>query len=97
MKDKRRRIFNLSLGFSLWVLLTVAGCVIVDYQGRRMSFGEENPPLEVERQPGGKAQLEVDVLGVEAQVDFTGPARALDLLRDFFCLPRDPQDMGENG
>lgn len=97
MKGKKRRIFALSLGFSLWVLLTVAGCVIVDYRGRRMSFGENTPPVQVERQPDGSAQLDVDLLGVEAQMDFTGPARALELLREFFCLPGDPQDMGETG
>lgn len=95
MKEKRRRIFALSLGASLSVLLTVAGCVIVDYQGRRMSFGEDDPPLQVERLPGGRSQLEVDVTGVKAEMDFTGPAHVLDLLRDFFCLPQNPQDMGE--
>ncbi len=96
MKGKGRRIFAISLGFSLAVLLTVAGCVIVDYQGRRMSFGEENPPFHVERRADGRARLEVDVMGIEADFDFTGPAQALDLLREFFCLPPNPQDMGEN-
>lgn len=97
MKGKRRRIFAMSLGFSLAVLLTVAGCVIVDCQGRRMSFGEEDPPLHVERRADGSAQLEVQVLGVEAQLDFTGPAQALELLREFFCLPPNPQDVGDGG
>ena len=97
MKGKRRRIFVISLGFSLTVLLTVVGCVIVDYQGRRMSFGEDDPPFHIESQSDGRAQLEVHVLGVETELDFTGPAQVLNLLRDFFCLPQKPQDMGEDG
>lgn len=87
MKRKKRRIFAFTLGLSLFVLITLAGCVIVDYQGRRLSFGEDQPPFQVERLPGNRSCLEVDLFGVEAKVDFTQAGRILDLLRDFFCLP----------
>ena len=88
MKRMKSRIFAFTLGLSLFVLITLAGCVIVDYQGRRLSFGEDQPPFQVERLPGNRSRLEVDLFGVEAKVDFTQAGRILDLLRDFFCLPR---------
>lgn len=59
----------------------------MDYQGRRLSFGEDQLPFQVERLPGNRSRLEVDLFGVEAKVDFTQAGRILDLLRDFFCLP----------
>ena len=63
------------------------GFVVVDYQGRRLSFGESQPPLWLRRLPGGRYTLEVDLLGVEASLDATGLGRARDFLLDFLCLP----------
>ena len=86
MKRKRHR-FGLSFGLSLFALLTAAGCVVVDYQGRKLSFGDDRPPLEVEELPGGRAQLAVRLFGVDTQVDFTQGDKVVDLLLDFLCLP----------
>ena len=66
MKHTKRRAFFLALGISLFLFITAVGFVVVDYQGRRLSFGESQPPLWLRRLPGGRYTLEVDLLGVEA-------------------------------
>lgn len=87
MNQKKYRPFALALGLSLFVFLTVAGCVVVDAQGRRLSFGDTQPPFQVEHLPGDRAQLEVKLFGAETSFDFTQADRILDIVRDFFCLP----------
>ena len=39
MKHTKRRAFFLALGISLFLFITAVGFVVVDYQGRRLSFG----------------------------------------------------------
>lgn len=87
MKHTKRRAFFLALGISLFLFITAVGFVVVDYQGRRLSFGESQPPLWLRRLPGGRYTLEVDLLGVETSLDATGLGRARDFLLDFLCLP----------
>lgn len=87
MKGKNRKVFALSLGLSLFVFLTVAGCVEVDAQGRRLSFGDTQPPFLVEHLPGDKARLDVKVFGMETSFDVTQADRAFQIVREFFCLP----------
>ena len=82
MKHTKRRAFFLALGISLFLFITAVGFVVVDYQGRRLSFGESQPPLWLRRLPGGRYTLEV-----EASLDATGLGRARDFLLDFLCLP----------
>ena len=87
MKRKKRRIFAFTLGLSLFVLITLAGCVIVDYQGRRLSFGEDQPPFQVEQLSNGKACLRVKLFGLDAAWDVTSASRAWDAVCDFCCIP----------
>lgn len=87
MKRRSRRIFGLALGLSLFVFLTAAGCVAVDVEGRKMSFGDDQPPFQVERLADGQARLEVKLFGVEESLPFTQGDRILTLVREFFCLP----------
>lgn len=87
MKRKSRRIFGLTLALSLFVFLTVAGCVAVDAEGRRLSFGDDQPPFQVERSPEGEARLEVKLFGVEETFPFTMGDKILTTVREFFCLP----------
>ena len=57
MKHTKRRAFFLALGISLFLFITAVGFVVVDYQGRRLSFGESQPPLWLRRLPGGRGLL----------------------------------------
>ncbi len=84
---KGRRAFLLSLGISLFLLLTAAGLVAVDWQGRSLSFGDDDPPFRVVDGPGDKTELEVKLLGAEGRVDITKLNDFFDFLCDFGCIP----------
>ena len=88
-KSKRpeRRTFWFSLGLGLFVFLTAAGLLAVDYQGRKLSFGDSTPPVVLDRQQD-PPQLPVKAFGVEESWDATGLENFLDFLCDFGCLPR---------
>lgn len=82
-----RRWFWGSLGFSLLLFITAAGCVVVDARGRAMAFGDRRPALAVERSPGGEAALEVRLFGREGSWDVTPAAAVWDAVWEFCCLP----------
>ena len=83
MKHSRKHTFALSLALSLFVFLTLAGCAIVDAQGRRLSFGDEQPPFQVEQLSNGKACLRVKLFGLDA----ASASRAWEAICDFCCIP----------
>lgn len=82
-----RRTFWFSLGLGLFVFLTGAGLLVVDYQGRKLSFGDDTPPLALDRQ-ADPPQLRVKAFGVEESWDAASIDKLLDFLCDFGCLPR---------
>ncbi len=84
---KARKTFWFSLGMGLFVFLTAAGLLAVDYQGRRLSFGDDTPSVCLDRQ-GESPRLRVKAFGVEDSWDATGLDQALQFLYDFGCLPR---------
>ena len=85
-KREERRVFWFSLALSLFVFLTVVGLVTVDYQGRKLSFGDSTPPIALDRQ-SDPPQLRIKVFGVEENYDAAKLEKALDFLWDFGCLP----------
>ena len=85
MKHTKRRAFFLALGISLFLFITAVGFVVVDYQGRRLSFGEEPAAPVAAAPPRGALHTRSRV--VEASLDATGLGRARDFLLDFLCLP----------
>lgn len=87
MKKKSRRAFWLSLGVSLFLFLTAAGLFMVDYQGRKLSFGDNTPPMRVDRHPDGGAELEIKAFGMEKSVDITEIDEFFHFLCDFGCIP----------
>ena len=87
MKHSRKHTFALSLALSLFVFLTLAGCAIVDAQGRCLSFGDEQPPFQVEQLSNGKTCLRVKMFGLDAAWDVTSASRAWDAVCDFCCIP----------
>ena len=87
MKHTKRRAFFLALGISLFLFITAVGFVVVDYQGRRLSFGDEQPPFQVEQLSNGKACLRVKLFGLNASWDVTSANRAWEAICDFCCIP----------
>lgn len=87
MKKQGLRPFWVSLGVTLFLLLTIAGFVTVDYQGRRLSFGDDDPPVHRVELPGGGTGLEIKLLGLEKQVDVTEIDKFWKLVLDFSCIP----------
>ena len=47
------RAFWMGFGVSIFVFLTGAGLLMVDYEGRKLSFGDDAPIARVERGPDG--------------------------------------------
>ena len=87
MERKNRQPFLFSLGFSLFLLLTAAGLLAVDYQGRRLSFGDDDLPFQTTAMPNGGTALQIKVLGAEEQLDITPLKKFFDFLLDFSCIP----------
>lgn len=87
-KDRSgRQVFLFTLGLALFVLIAAAGIVMVDWQGRSLSFGDSAPPFQVEDKPGGGKELDIKLLGREEQVDITGLDNFFNFLCDFSCIP----------
>ncbi len=76
-----------SLGLSLFLLLTAAGLLMVDYQGRRLSFGDTALPFQTADLPDGRTELHIQLLGLEKKVDITKIDKFWDFLLDFSCIP----------
>ena len=87
MERKNRQPFYFSLGLSLFLLMTTAGLLTVDYQGRRLSFGDTDLPLQTKALPNGRTALQVKVLGTEGEIDITGLEKIYHFLLDFSCIP----------
>ncbi len=82
------RAFGFGLGLGLFVFITGGGLLAVDYQGRKMSFGDDTPVAQVVERDG-RARLTVKAFGREQSWDVTELEEAWDLIRDFTCIPHD--------
>lgn len=85
-RRKERRAFWFGLGIGLFVFITAAGLLVVDYQGRKLSFGDSTPPVSLDRQ-SDPPRLRVKAFGVEESWDASKIKEAMDFLCDFGCLP----------
>lgn len=86
MKKESRKIFWVSMGVSLAVMIFVFGIISVDYQGRRLSFGDTALPLQKVYSSSGVA-LEINLLGVKKTLDITKIDKFWKLFLDFSCIP----------
>lgn len=63
-RGKRR--FRTAFVTTLCTLILLLGMVMVDYQGRKISFGDDTPPVQLRREEDGKRVLEIHTMGWEA-------------------------------
>lgn len=82
-----RRVFLCSLGVTLCVLILVFGLITVDYQGRRLSFGDADLPLEKAVAADGKTRLTVRAFGLQGSFDITELEKFWHFFLDFSCIP----------
>ena len=87
MERKKRQPFLFSLGISLFLLLTAAGLLAVDYQGRRLSFGDNDLPFQTTAMPNGRTALQIKLMGQEGKIDITELEKFYHFLLDFSCIP----------
>lgn len=84
------KIFWISFGITLAVVILILGVFTVDYQGRRISLGDSVPPFFLYAKEDGGTGLEVKLLGMDKQFDVTALKALWELVWDFLCLPRTP-------
>ena len=82
------RSFWLGFGIGMFVLITGLGLLKVDYEGRKLSFGDDTPVAEVER-TAYSTELKVKAFGRKGTWDVTGLDRAWEFICDFGCIPHE--------
>ncbi len=90
MKTKNKsawRVFFFSFCWALCFLILTLGMIAVDYQGRKLSFGDDTPPFRVLRQENGESVLEIKLFGGEKQMNFTFFDKIWSFICDFGCIP----------
>lgn len=87
---KDRRPFWLGFGIGLFVFLTGAGLLAVDYQGRKLSFGDSAPLAKVDRF-GPRTELTVKAFGREKSWDISGLDKVWEFVCEFGCIPHRKQ------
>lgn len=89
------RAFLMSFFCTVLVLLFVFGMLMVDAEGRRLSFNDNAPPAEMLYQADGKAFLKNTRLSWMRESPLTGAVKVWRFFEKFFCLPQSSN--GEHG
>ena len=82
------RAFLMSFFCTVLVLLFVFGMLMVDAEGRRLSFNDNAPPAEMLYQADGKAFLKINAFELDARIPVTGAVKVWRFFEKFFCLPK---------
>ena len=83
------RAFLMSFFCTVLVLLFVFGMLMVDAEGRRLSFNE------MLYQADGNAFLKINAFELDARIPVTGAVKVWRFFEKFFCLPQSSN--GEHG
>lgn len=87
-KCMRSRAFLMSFFCTALALLLVAGLLMVDTEGRRLSFNDNAPPAEILYKTDGKAFLQINAFELNARIPVTGAMKVWRFFEKFFCLPQ---------
>lgn len=93
----RSRTFLFSFFSTIVILVLIIGLLLVDAEGRRLSFNDTSPAFEILYQTDGTAQMQINAFSLDRRVDVTGLVKAWHFIADFFCIPhrRFPQPAAE--
>ena len=94
-KKLHSRIAAVCVVSAVLVLLFVFGMLMVDAEGRRLSFNDNAPPAEMLYQADGKAFLKINAFELDARIPVTGAVKVWRFFEKFFCLPQSSD--GEHG
>ena len=81
------RPFLLSFFSTLIVILLVFGLFAVDAEGRRLSFNDTSPAMEIVYFEDKTARLQINAFSIDRQIDITPFVKIWHFIADFFCLP----------
>ena len=92
----RTRPFLISFLCTALALLFLVGILVVDAEGRRLSFNDTSPALELVYNADGTADMQVNAFRLDRQFDVTGLVRVWHFIADFFCIPHGRFPEGAN-
>lgn len=79
--------FLVSFLCTMLVLLLLIGLVVVDTQGRRISFNDTSPAVEILYTENGTAQLQINAFSLDQKINITAFVKLWHFIADFFCIP----------
>lgn len=94
-KILRSRTFLMSFFCTVIVLLMIFGLLMVDAEGRRLSFNDNAPPAEILYKADGRAFLQINAFELDKRIPVTGVMKVWRFFEKFFCLPQSAD--GEHG
>lgn len=81
------RSFMISFISTVLVLLLFIGMLAVDAEGRRLSFNDTSPAVEVVYNADGTAEMQINAFSIDRSVNVTGLVKTWHFVADFFCIP----------
>lgn len=81
------RAFILSFVCTALALLLLIGILAVDAEGRRLSFNDTSPAVEIVYNADGTADMQINAFSLDRRVRVTGLVKTWHFIADFFCIP----------
>lgn len=84
-KDKKS--FALAFTVTFCTLLLCIGIFLVDFHGRKLSFGDDSPIFRVADYADGSSNLQVNAFGEVKEYEITKLKEIYEKILDFCCIP----------
>lgn len=81
------RAFLLSFFSTLVIVVFIIGILVVDAEGRKLSFNDTSPAFEIIYNTDGTAEMQINAFSLDRRVDVTGPVKVWHFIADFLCIP----------
>ena len=81
------RTFLVSFLSTVVVLLLIIGLLMVDAEGRKLSFNDTSPAFEIIYNTDGTADMQINAFSLDSRVNVTGFVKVWHFIADFFCIP----------